>query len=87
MSIGNAQQLVEHYYEGKLDILICELRSFLSIKTEFEERKTQLKYCMELKQYHDAVKVVVGLKKEFELTGDFTGMEKILADEVNIIYV
>lgn len=49
----------------------------LSCAEVFAERKGQIKMCANLEQYHTGARVLLDLKEQFNITGDFSDIEKI----------
>ncbi|XP_067936897.1 E3 ubiquitin-protein ligase rnf213-alpha-like [Watersipora subatra] len=77
LSIQKLQLVLKTYFSGDKSKLVNELAEELEDHV-LKTRKQQLEICADLGQYHRGAEIILQLKKQFELTGDFTAVEKIL---------
>ena len=75
------KQLTAKYFNGDQTSLVREMENMLPTHT-YQKRKRQIEICTDLEQYHEGARVMLELKKEFELSGDFSDMEKIMASVI-----
>lgn len=83
LSIKDLDDLCSRYFNGSEDAFLAELEHMLSSKAKFSVRREQIKMCAHLEQYHRGAKVLLDLKEQFNLTGDFSDMQKIM-DSVSV---
>ena len=56
-----------------------ELRVMLNDQRLFDERKKQIDMCSTLKLYRKGARTIVDLKEKFNILGDFSMMERLIA--------
>ena len=77
ISIEALEKLIQTCFDGSQAEFSVELKEMLE-KNIYNQRKRQIDICYNLKHYHKGAKVIMELKDIFELTGDFTDLQKIL---------
>ena len=78
VSLNKLQKLIWRFFEGSRQQLTNELSYMLMDRKVLAERITQIEICADLDQYHNGAEVMMDMKSLFNLTGDFSAMEKIL---------
>ena len=72
------RKLTAKYFNGDQTDLLREMENMLPTQI-YQERRKQIEICTDLEQYHEGARVMLELKEEFGLSGDFSDMEKIMA--------
>ena len=67
------------YFRGDGEKFLSELRVMLSDHKLLDERKKQIDMCSDLKLYMKGAKTIVDLQEKFNISGDFSMMEKLIA--------
>ena len=77
LSVKELGDATRSYFDDNVTELIKELDNMLP-KAKSVERRRQILLCSQLDQYTEGAKVILELKSEFQLTGNFSDMDKIL---------
>lgn len=72
------KKLTAKYFNGDQTDLLREMENMLPTQI-YQERRKQIEICTDLEQYYEGARVMLELKEEFGLSGDFSDMEKIMA--------
>ena len=77
LSVSSLRDMEKDYFGGSIDNLLHHLEIMIPDEVICEERRKQIKTCAELKQYYDGADALLKLKEMFQLTGEFSDIEKL----------
>ena len=83
ITIAQLESLKQRYFGNSVNELLKELQEMLDDEKTFASRKHQIKICSNLSQYHDGASVMLQMRDLFDLSGDFSVLEKILQSVIN----